>query len=831
MRLPTLFSGRIPVPSTGERSLRVGAQIHSFPWFCALLSLSHLAFGQVPLLESVFPPGGQIGQPIEVTIAGSNLQSTHTVKCSAPGVRCEQIGPLRFRLSIPPESHLGSYDLWAVGELGISSVRTIVLGNRPERQEAEPNDAILTTLAATPLGSVVNAQIARAADVDHFRFEGKAGDRVVVECVAQRIDSRLRAVLEVFDATGRRLAVNRGYFGVDPLLDFPVPQDGSYFVRVSDLTSIGGADHFYRLEIDTGPRVAFTVPTVIPQGQKSTVTVYGWNLSHGQAARNRPGELDRVEVEIAADSAHATWPLPVVQHPASVSTPSMPYQFPGAQAPILIGITDLPVAVSRPGIDQPESAQEIPIPCEVSGQLVQGTQQDWYSVTVRRGDVLYLDGTAQRIGSPVDLQLRVFDTTGQHLLASLADSTATAEGSLPTSHLDPSGRWVAPSDGRYLISAQNTIGGLNADPRRVYRLSVRREEPDFQVVAVPRSSAAPLNVRRGGREVLDLIAFRQRGFQGEIHVRARDLPPGVECPDVWLGPGVDQGVAIVSVNPGTSPVLDELKLEGFATSAGSRPVRGGTVVRPGTPIPWGRLISQIPCAVAGDSKLRITADAHHPWNHHLYGKLAVRHSPGGVVDVAVQVERSDANHKAVIKLSAIGLPPMIANQTSVVGTDEQQGYLSFYLPPTLPVGRYSFAIRAETTVLSGKKEETIVVSSNPVSIDVGPAAFLVNVDPFAVTRAKRGDVIQIAYAAERRNGFIGKMHTELAVPGKVTDIEGLRGRGVTFVGQTEKGDIQIIINDNAPLGKVPFLRLLTVGVVEDEPIYQGSCFVGLEIFE
>ena len=152
--------------------------------------------------------------------------------------------------------------------------------------------------------------------------------------------------------------------------------------------------------------------------------------------------------------------------------------------------------------------------------------------------------------------------------------------------------------------------------------------------------------------------------------------------------------------------------------------------------------------------------------------------------------------------------------------------------PTLPVGRFSLVVRAETTVPTpDKKTETVMVSSNPIIFDVQPAAILVEVDPFAVTRAKRGETIQVAYSAKRLNGFIGKMHTELAAPGRVTDIVGLRGRGETFTGQTDKGTLQIVINDDAPLGRQSFLRLFTVGVVEDEPTYFGSSFFPLEIVE
>ena len=44
---------------------------------------------------------------------------------------------------------------------------------------------------------------------------------------------------------------------------------------------------------------------------------------------------------------------------------------------------------------------------------------------------------------------------------------------------------MAPADGDYLILVRNVIGGTGRDPRRIYRLSVRREEHDFRLLAIP----------------------------------------------------------------------------------------------------------------------------------------------------------------------------------------------------------------------------------------------------------------------------------------------------------------------------------------------------------
>jgi hypothetical protein len=407
---------------------------------------------------------------------------------------------------------------------------------------------------------------------------------------------------------------------------------------------------------------------------------------------------------------------------------------------------------------------------------------------------------------------------------------------LSTSHLDPAGRWVCPRDGRYFIVVRNLNRGVSNDPRRIYRLSVRREETDFQVVGVPSmDSTKSLNVPQGGRQILNLIALRQRGYNGAIRVSAKGLPGGIDCPDVWIGPGVNHATMVISADPGCEKLVSRLHLEAVG-DAGSEAlvnnVQFGTIVRAGSPNGWGRLVSELPFAVAGSSPIRITSNAHETLEHQLYGTLTAKHFQGSAVDVGVEIERRDSSHQADVKLLAEGLPDQIRNQTAIIPAGQTKGYVTFELPLSLPTGHYSFVIRAETTVPSADgKTENVVAYSSPVIIDVQQAAFEVNVDAFAVTKARRGDTIQIAYSSRRRNGFIGKMHTEIAAPGVVTDVPGLLGRGETFTGQTETGSLQIVVNKDAQLGPQRFLRLFTVGVVEDEPVYYGSRFLSLEIVE
>lgn len=809
-----------------------------------------------PTLNLVTPAGAQVGTSVEITVAGDSLDALTTLTCTQPRVVFKRVNEKQFLATIPADAEPGSYEIRAVGRHGISSSRSFLIGRYTEIRDASNNDS---ADKAQVLNSdvTVNGAIETGGDQDFYQFTASRDERVVIECWAERIDSPLRAVLEVYDESGKRLAVNRGFFGIDPLIAFSPPADGRYFVRLHDLVFAGSAEHVYRLDIGTGPRVVFSVPPVVQRGKTSRVTLFGWNLngprdtepvaavnasvvatetpkSETQTAdKQRPPleQFDRVEVDL--DAPHNPSLLSLRLRPAQATIDGFAYLHPGSQVPLLIGIAEAPVQIEEADNHTPTTAQPITVPTTIGGQLIAGNERDWFAVDVRRGEVLWIDAWGERLGSPVDLDVSLFDGTGTNELARFEDQVHNIDGKqFPTAHLDPAGRWVAPEDGRFLIVVRNLIGGLDEDPRRIYALNVRREVVDFDVVVVPRpESPSSLNVSRNGRVLADLLAFRRQGMTGAIRVFARNLPAGITCPDVWLGPGIDRAPLVLSAHRDTETSLASLELIAEAKDAGERRVQAGTMVRGGTPNGWGRLSADLPLAVAGHAPLRITANGHELRTHHLYGDLKVRHSPGGVLDVAVNVERDAPSHQAEVKLIGVGLPAGIQNQIATIPSGKNKGYLSFYLPPGLALGKYTLAVQAETTIPHPEKSgqsQSITVVSDPVTFEVHKPGFIVQTDPYAPKQIRRGETVKLNYTAKRINGFIGKIHTEIFAAGPVI---GIRGRGVTFVSQTNSGTIQIVANDDAPLGKQPFLRLYGVGVVEDEVVYHGSKFFELEIVE
>jgi len=206
-----------------------------------------------------------------------------------------------------------------------------------------------------------------------------------------------------------------------------------------------------------------------------------------------------------------------------------------------------------------------------------------------------------------------------------------------------------------------------------------------------------------------------------------------------------------------------------------------------------------------------------------------------VVEVKLLVDRGEDQLKHAVQLRGVGLPPIVENRVGDIPATMRSGFISFYLPPTMPVGKYTIAVVGSTSVFlpetvgtEGRKEVSVEVVSNTISFEVYPAPYIVRVNLDAPIKIKRGEVIQLQYTAVRKNGFIGKIHTDIAAPGGV---RGIRARGVTFVGQTESGVLQVIANDDAPLGQQRGLRIEGLGTIEDEPVHLGGCFLSLEIVE
>lgn len=209
-----------------------------------------IAMGELPFVTGVFPLGGRAGAQTPVKISGWNLPQTalsQDASDKAPGL-----------LSL------------TVRKRGIVSNRVpFELDTLPESTEQEPNDAPGSAQpVAIPV--IVNGRIGQSGDWDVFSLRGRAGDEVVAEVHARRLDSPLDSVLRLTDTAGRQLAFNddcedKGAglttHHADSYLRAKLPAEGTYYVHLGDTQCKGGAEYAYRLRIGP-PRPDFELRVV-----------------------------------------------------------------------------------------------------------------------------------------------------------------------------------------------------------------------------------------------------------------------------------------------------------------------------------------------------------------------------------------------------------------------------------------------------------------------------------------------------------------------------------------------------------------------------------------
>ena len=227
--------------------------------------------GELPFVTGIFPLGGRAGGRVAVELKGWNLPAGKLIedtKGKPAGV---------IPVSYPGVARNGQF---------VSNHVPFEVDTLPEVLEKEPNNRKENAQRVT-LPVIVNGRIAQPGDWDVFRFDGRAGQEIVAEVTARRLDSPLDSLLRLTDAAGRELAVNddaedKGAalltHQADSRLNFKLPANGAYYLYLGDSQGKGGADFAYRLRISR-PEPDFAL-RVVPSsingraGATVPVTVY-----------------------------------------------------------------------------------------------------------------------------------------------------------------------------------------------------------------------------------------------------------------------------------------------------------------------------------------------------------------------------------------------------------------------------------------------------------------------------------------------------------------------------------------------------------------------------
>jgi hypothetical protein len=261
-----------------------------------------VTIGELPQVTSIFPLGAHAGQkkPPIVAMKGWNLEAA--------------------RLTLPsPDAKPGIYPLTARNAAGlISNPVPFAIDTLPETFEKEPNNNRKRAQEVT-LPIIVNGRIDRTDDWDVFEVAGRAGDELVAEVSARRLDSPLDSVLKITDASGNLIGMNDDHEDLgagtnthhaDSYLMLKLPADGPYYVHIGDAARHGGEEYAYRLRISS-PQPDFAlrvVPSSVAMRGKSSssVSVYairkdGFNGPIKLGLKNPPPSISWSPSTLAGD--------------------------------------------------------------------------------------------------------------------------------------------------------------------------------------------------------------------------------------------------------------------------------------------------------------------------------------------------------------------------------------------------------------------------------------------------------------------------------------------------------------------------------------------------
>ena len=240
---------------------------------CGLAAISSSADAKPPEIRSVNVRGFQIGQPTVVTIDGVDLAPAPKLWLNANAVeavvddKLSNSNRVVLTATLPNETSPGLSQLRLATADGVSNSMTVAVDRLPQTVFVE-------TIAALPVslhGSVPGSGSSKTS------FTGKAGEDLLIEVEAKRLGSKLRPVVQVFDAQRLQIAwaLPSLTLAGDARAAIKLPRDGQYTVEVHDLQYAPPGPSFFRLKIGQWQCADLVFPPAVTKGQEVTLSLLG----------------------------------------------------------------------------------------------------------------------------------------------------------------------------------------------------------------------------------------------------------------------------------------------------------------------------------------------------------------------------------------------------------------------------------------------------------------------------------------------------------------------------------------------------------------------------
>jgi Bacterial pre-peptidase C-terminal domain len=615
-----------------------------------------------PQISSVFPQGARCGSQLEVTINGQNLSRTTKIIFSDPGVSARLLKTANTRVSVKLEiaSHapIGPHYFRLVTPRGSSNLLIFRVGDLLETEEAEPNDTFEKGNRIEP-PVTINARMAADEDIDMYRFQAAAGERLIFDLLAARNGSGGDLAMTLLDARGHIVKHSEDHFLWDPFISFTFKEAGEYFLAIRPLDGRGNPDFAYQLTIRPGPYLASIFPLGAQQGTSPELLLRGQMLAGTKRIEVESSPDQRLEVTAhnsAADAATA-------QAKVAKDIPLGVYRLrlwtqAGWSNPVKFLIGDLPELSEAEPNDAPGQLQRVSPAATINGRIERKGDIDQFVFTAGAGEQLVFEVKAEELGSPLDTHLTLYNDKKSEMAS---NDDADSNNRL---NRDARLEFTFKEAGDYSVAIRDLsrLGG----PDYGYRLTIRKPAPSFSLSF---DTDRPI-VERDGAGVLKITAKRWEGFDGEIALEVQGLPKTVSVSPAMIKKGETQTSIALKCESGAAlevfpiKVIGEAKINDQVVKQLARMQARVSGIGPGyattqvdevplaitQPVHFNLEVgaTQVPLVRGGSAEFTVTAKRREGFKTAI--ALVVENLPTGVTAEEIQIGE-DRNH-AVVKLKA-----------------------------------------------------------------------------------------------------------------------------------------------------------------------------------
>lgn len=705
------------------------------------IALAGTAQADPPQINNITPYGVQRSVPTEITINGANLGANPQL-ISPVSVAVEPLAMpgeasnWKLKLTVPTEVPLGIYPIRVKTDDGISNPFLLAVGQFPNVAEVEPNSH-RDQAQAVPIPAVIEGQSA-GNDVDFFKFNGRKGQRVVVDALCARIGSGIDPQIRLTTAGRTFVASEDDSPGLltDARMAAELPEDGEYIVEISDSKYQGAGRAVYRLLIADVPAPM----EVYPLGGRRGETV-GFEL--------RGGTIPGPEPRVAATRITAPSPLEefrprFTNHALDLAGPSDPSYVADLISPLDVS--------DYPELREPTDPNAPPLraasPVVLNGRIDPAGDEDRFTLAVVPGQKLRIHVHAADLGSALDGVLQVLNPADGKQLAN-ADDTQPPRTRGKGQKRKPPGLTSPDPSLEYTVAAglnEVTLalrdlagrGGLGFP----YRITVEPADPSYTIEL----AEAQVNVPKGGTTAVPVTIGRE-GYNGPITLSVANPPPGLIVRNGQVADG--QPVGLLSLNAAPDANFGAVVLDIVGTGQGPA---GPIIEKASKQIIFAQqanlpvnLQTQTGLPAAPTSATPVTLDAPEAPIEAVHGY------PATIPVKLTRAEGADAG----VAITPLPLPPGLAVPEVKVADKANEASVAVNIDPGTALGKVTIGLIAKGKF--NDKDQTFAVPA--VTLDVVRPATVELAAPNLEIKA--GQTVELKGKVVRRGPFKEALKVQL----------------------------------------------------------------------